>query len=103
MANGAKSSSPPGGEKFVHLRPTIEAHAETVRLEHPEDLGESRREPPGAVVVRDRAVAAIAVMRDVRRIGEHEVDAPSGKLWQDRQAIAVHDLIDEVGRRWRDR
>ena len=67
-----------------------------VRSSHTEAL---RRAPPLA-----RAVTAVAVVRDAcGGFVEHEVDAPGRELRQDRQAIAVHDLIDEVwGRRWRD-
>src|ERR1700677_1100886 len=101
MANRPKSSGPPGGKKSVHLRPTVKTDAETIRPEHAVDLGESRPEPPVAVVVKNGAVAAVAVTGQVRGISEHEVNAPGTELRQDRQAIAVDDLIDEVrGRRW---
>ena len=92
MANYTESRLAECCGKFFNVRPTVEAHAETVVLQDAVEFGEGQLEP-GEIVVGDCPPTVVPMAPDVGGIGQHEVNAVRGKLGQDVGAVAVDNGI----------
>ena len=55
--------------------PAVETHRQRVRLKHPEHLGKRRLHPCIVDVTRDTAAAAVFEAHQVRRVGQHKINA----------------------------
>src|SRR5258708_3582088 len=80
MSNRVKACTPPSRKEPIYLWPTVEADAEGIQLEDPEYFGESWVEPLSVVVVGYDPPVAVVVIRQVRWVGEHEVNALTRQL-----------------------
>jgi len=71
-----------------------------MRFQDAMDLREGWLEPGVIVIVDDAAARAILVPDEVRRIGEHEIDAARGQVRHEIYAVAaggpVKHLIEEA-------
>jgi len=86
----------PGCEELIHFRPAVEHDGYTVHLEHPVRFPHRGSEPVGVRIVLDRAAIAVAVVHQVRRVGEDEVDAVGRHLVHRLDAVAMKDLVGEA-------
>src|ERR1700730_11170700 len=75
MSGELKSGLPPRGNETVGLVTAIEADAITVVFQQAKDFREGRIDPAVIVVIRDGSPGTVTVVRDVGRIGQHEIDA----------------------------
>jgi DNA methylase len=70
--------------------PAVEANAESIGLQKPVDLLESRIEPLAAViVVPDGPAVARMVVAQIRRIGQPEIDGGGRQAAHDGDAVAL--------------
>jgi len=83
----------PRGDELVGLRPTVEAHAEGVAAQHAKDFRERRLEPRAIAIIGYRAPIARTVMRQIRRIGQHEINARTAEAPHHFDAIALRDCV----------
>src|SRR5438093_4040354 len=93
MACGFETCAAPGAKKIVGAMPAVEAHAEAIVFERAVDFAEGWSNPRSGCVAGNGAPAAVAVADHIRRIGQHEVGAPCGKLRQDSEAVAADDGV----------
>ena len=84
----------PGGDEAVGLVPAVEADAKTVVLEQAEDFREGWLEPAVVIVVNHGPPVARTVAGDIRRIGQHEIDAGGIQPAHQCRAVAQHDRIE---------
>jgi hypothetical protein len=82
-----------GAAETVGLGPAVEADAKAVRLENAVHFGKGGAEPCAVVVVHDGAAIAGLVARDIRRVGQDEIDAVGGKLRENIEAVAVDEGV----------
>lgn len=94
VAGEREARRPPGGNEDVGFVPAVKADAECSVFEKAEHLGESGREPCVVVVVDDAAAVARAIVHEIRRIGENEVDAFGLEAAHQRDAVAVQNGVE---------
>lgn len=98
VPHSAETGLGPRLEKGGSAAPSVERHAEGVGLEHSMDIVERAESALGVAVIGDRAPEAIAIVHEVGRVSDHEIDAVARKCLQDLGAIPVDDLVrDERG------
>ena len=74
MPDYAEPCVAPCWEEAIHTIPGVEAHAESTPLQDSVHFGECWTEPAVVVVVRNGSTVAVAVVHEVRRIRENEID-----------------------------
>ena len=80
----------------MHFVPCVEAHAERCRLEDAIDLPESGSQPGTVVVVGHGAAVARAVIDQIRRVREHEIDGSGLKVSHAFDAVGVNDGVHGI-------
>src|ERR1700730_4204628 len=93
MSGESESSLAPHCDKFVRLVPAIAADAERVTAQHAEDLSERGFQPSGIAIVGDSSTVTRAIVREIRRIGQHEINAATAEPPHDCDAIALQNGI----------
>ena len=78
------------------LVPAVEADAEGFVFQDAVHFREGRLEPAVVVVVGNAAAGAVAVVHEIGRIGQDEIDALGGESAHEADAIAEHDGVDGV-------
>src|SRR2546425_48861 len=97
MTGGPETCSAPGAEEIVSSVPAVEAYAEAVLFERSVDFAEGGSNPRSGGVAGNAAPAAVAVADYIRRVGQHKVGAPCGKLRQYSEAVAADDGVGNHG------
>src|SRR5271163_1794307 len=92
-----KPGPSPSRHEFVDLVPAIEADTEAVRFQQPVYLAEGWIQPFAGAVVADGVTVARAVIAQVRRVGQAEIDR---FRWQPAHDVGAVALQDGVGRHW---
>src|SRR5579872_53567 len=64
----------PRAHERINLVPAVKRNTQAIGPEHTVHLPECRLQPSIIVVVRDPSAGAVAVIHEVRRIGEDEID-----------------------------
>jgi len=77
--------------------PSVEGDAEGIGLEYPVNFAECRTDPTVAIVVMHGAPAAVPIPGEIRRIGDHEVNA---SIWQMSHHLDAVPRQDAVSRYW---
>ena len=73
--------------------PAVEADAEGIAAQHMEDFGKCGFQPSRIIVIGDLATVTRAIVCEIRRIGQYEIDAASRQCLQDFDAITLQDRI----------
>jgi len=68
-------------KESIDLRPAVEYDRYAILLQYAVRFFHSRLEPVGFRVVLDGAAIAVAVVHQIRRIGQNEIDAIAG-IWR---------------------
>src|SRR6185437_16091144 len=66
---------------------------ERIAAQHAKDFRKGRPEPSGIAVIGNTATVARAVVRQIRGIGQHKINAAAAELPQDFYAIALNECI----------
>jgi hypothetical protein len=81
-------------EEYINLRPGVEHDGYAVHLEYPVRFPHRGLQPVGLRIVLDGASIAVAVIHQIRRVGEDEVCAVRRHLAHHLDAVAVKDRVD---------
>src|SRR6185312_16319689 len=93
VASQPEARLAPRGDELVCLVPAVEADAERIAAQHAKDFREGGLEPRGIAIVSNSATVARGIVREIRRIGQHEIDATAAESAHDSDAIALQDHI----------
>jgi hypothetical protein len=96
MARDPEPRLLPRGDEQVCAAPSIEAHAKNIGPQNSIHLCVGGRQPGVVVVVDDVTSVAAAVIRDVGRIGEDEIDRAVVESLHGVDALAVDHGVDEA-------
>lgn len=83
----------PRGHERVHLVPAVERNTQAVGPEHAVHLPERRFQPGIIVIIRHPAAGAVAVVHEVRWIGEDEIYTRPGHATHYVDAVAAGDVV----------
>ena len=73
--------------------PSVETHTERVAAQHTKDFSERGFQPSGITIVGDFSTVTRAIVCEVRRIGQREINAATAQLPHDFDAIALQGCI----------
>ncbi|MCY1546358.1 hypothetical protein D9M68_823510 [compost metagenome] len=88
VTDDTKARLAPGGEEAIDTVPAVERNAERIVAKHAEHLRKRRRHPFVGAIVGNAPAGAVHVVNEVRRIGQHQVDATIWQGGKNGQAIA---------------
>jgi len=96
VSDRLKPCAAPRLEERIDLRPSVEHHGYAILLQYPIRFCHRRLQPGVIGIVLNRAPIAVAVVHQIRWIGEDEIYAARGHLMHHFDAIAVKDLVGEA-------
>src|ERR1700733_8186423 len=85
----------PSGQEEVRPVPAVEADAEGLVFQDAVHFSESGFEPEIIVIVPDVATGTVAIVHEIGRVGQDEINAPGRKSGHEPDAIA-HDRVNRV-------
>src|ERR1700744_1468664 len=95
VSDRLKTRAAPGFKERIDLRPSVEHNGHAILLQYPIRFCHCGLEPDLIDIVLNHASTAVAIVHQIRRIGEDEIDGVSRHLLHDIDAVAVKDLVGE--------
>ena len=96
MPDNAEARRAPRGHEEIDFVPAVEADAEAFVFQDAIHFCKGRLEPAIIVVVGDTAAGAVAIVHEIRRIGQNEIDAVGWESTHEADAIAQQDGVDGI-------
>ena len=98
VSDRLETCAAPCVKEGIDLRPSVEHHCYPVLLQYSVRFCHRRLEPALINIVLNRAAGAVAIVREVWRIGEDEIDAVRGYLPHHVDAVAMKNPLGEAVR-----
>ena len=96
MSHWPESCAAPRIEEMVGARPAVETYHQAVLLQDTICFGHRGFEPVIIPVILESAARTVAIIYQIRRVGEDEIDALGGHLLHDLDAIALDDAVGNL-------
>src|SRR6266568_7281680 len=94
VAHSPEACCMPCAHEAIYARPPVKAGEEAIWFQHAIELTKGWQHPGIVLIILDRTVCAITVADQVRRIGEHKINALGTHGSHDFDAVTVDDGVD---------
>jgi len=98
VSDRLETRAAPRFKERIDPGPTVEHDGHAILFKHPICFRHRRLEPVCIFIVLNGASIAVAIVHQIRRIGEDEIDTCLWHLTHDFDAISMRDGVDELAR-----